>query len=96
MVASVKFEVDGESYIGYTVVGSARMRIHRETDNGFVAAFDPDDEALRSDRPDGTWAEVAPGIDERLLDKLKPEAIARCRRRLQWFDEARKQGGAGA
>lgn len=30
MVMAVKFDVDGEAFISYTVIGSARMRIHHE------------------------------------------------------------------
>ena len=77
-----QFHINGETYIGRTLPGAARMRIfHSETER-FVVAFDPDVHSLRSKRPCGSWAGIQPGTDFSLLETLQPEVLSACKARL--------------
>ena|SRR5690554_1640013 len=78
------FIIDGDVFIGRTVPGAARMRVHHEN-NRFVAAFDPDSDTLSSEQPNGVWTDVATDIDSELLQRLDPDVINACRERLAWI-----------
>lgn len=79
-----KLIVDHRTFIGYTIPGASPMRIAHESSkqfsDPFIADFVPDD-AILGKRPTGRWVSIQPGTDPQLLEKLKPEVIAACRRR---------------
>ena len=78
-----QFHIDGETYIGRTTPGGARMEIfHSETDR-YVVAFDPDVYSLRSKRPCGSWAHIQPDTDLTLLETLQPQILSACRARMR-------------
>jgi|SRR5690625_1586009 len=87
-----KFIIDGDVFIGSTVPGAARIRVHHENKQ-FVAAFDPDNESMSSEQPSGVWIDVAADVDPALLQKLEPDVINACRERYARFkqqNESRK------
>lgn len=78
------FIIDGDVFIGRTAPGTSRMRVHHENKR-FVAAFDPDSDALLGEHPNGVWTEVAADVNPRILQKLEPDVITACRERHAWF-----------
>ncbi len=78
------FIIDGDVFIGRTVPGAARMRVHHENKR-FIAAFDPDNDTLSSEQPKGVWTDVAADIDTELLQRIEPHVINACRERLAWI-----------
>lgn len=88
-----QFHINGETYIGRTLPGAARMRIfHSETDR-FVVAFDPDIYSLRSSRPWGSWTNIQPDTDLALLETLQPHILSACQARLRYYDKAKRTSG---
>lgn len=79
-----KFIIDGDVFIGRTVPGASRIRIHHES-NRFVAAFDPDNESLSGEQPGGVWVDVAAGVAPALLQRIESDVINACRERHAWF-----------
>lgn len=80
------FIIDGDVFIGCTVPGAARVRVHHEN-NRFVAAFDPDSDTLLSDQPKGVWTDVAADVDPELLQRLEPVVINASQERLAWIKQ---------
>ncbi len=79
------FTIDNQKFIGYTIPAASPMRIATESSkqfsDPFLADFIPDSDALLSDNPTGRWANIQPDTDIIVLEKLKPEVLAACRRR---------------
>lgn len=79
-----KLIVDNQTYIGYTIPGTSPMRIAHESSkqfsDPFIADFIPGEDLLGK-KPTGRWVSIQPGTDQELLEKLKPEVLAACRRR---------------
>lgn len=78
-----QFHINGETYIGRTLPGAARMRIFHSGTGRFVVAFDPDVHSLRSPRPWGSWANIQPETDIRLLESLQSQVLDACQARLE-------------
>ena len=83
------FNLDGETFSGRTVPGSARMQVYHVSTNQFVAAFDPDSGSLLGDNPRGKWVAVSSAASNQLLEKIKPSVVSACRQRLLWFRQQR-------
>lgn len=80
------FNVDGKTYIGRTIPGASRMRIYESRTDRFIVAFDPDTYSLRSRRPCGSWTNIQADTGLELLQKLQPQILSACRKRLEFFD----------
>ncbi len=85
------FTIDGDVFLGRTIPGAARMRIHHDSSKRFVAAFDPDNDTLLGDHPSGSWAEVAVDVDPVFLKRIEPDVVAACRDRRLWFQKANQE-----
>ncbi len=76
--------VGHQTFIGYTIPGASPMRIatqsSKQFSDPFLADFVPNDDILGK-KPTGRWVSIQPNTDPELLEKLKPEVIAACRRR---------------
>ena len=81
-----QFNIDGETYIGQTIPGAARVRIFHSSTRKFVVAFDPDVHSLRGKRPCGSWAHIQPDVEVALLETLQPQVLSACQERLRRFD----------
>ncbi|SRR5690554_6075450 len=77
--------VDNQTFIGYTIPGASPMRIahpsSQQFSDPFIADFIPDCDTLLGENPTGRWESIQPGADPELLERLKPEVAATCRRR---------------
>ena len=90
-----QFHINGETYIGRTIPGAARVRIFHSDTQEFVVAFDPDVHSLRTRRPCGSWAHIQPNVEVALLETLQPHVLSACQARLSQFDHlaGRRQPG---
>lgn len=77
-----QFQFHGQTYIGRTLPGAARMRIFHSDTGRFVVAFDPNIPSLRGSHPWGSWANIQPDADLQVLAALQPQILSACRERL--------------
>lgn len=85
-----QFHINGETYIGRTLPGAARVRIFHSGTDRYLVAFDPDVHSLRSKRPCGSWSNIQPDTDLSLLETLQPQILSACRTRLLGRGQARR------
>jgi len=83
------FSIGNDIFVGRTVPGSARMRLHHQSSNRFVAAFDPNTETLGGTSPAGNWGEVSFGVGPELLTQLEPAVLEACRTRYLNIQQAK-------
>lgn len=80
-----QININGETFIGRTIPGSAYMRVYRGDNHQCIAAFVPDTASLIGDAPTGKWIDVAPFTQPEWLEKLAPAVLEACRQRLESF-----------
>ncbi|HLU00602.1 MAG TPA: hypothetical protein VKZ70_12775, partial [Burkholderiaceae bacterium] len=78
IIMAYQFHLNGETYIGRTTPGAARMRIFHSATGKFVVAFQPNLNSLRGRRPWGSWANIQPGTDIQLLESLQGQILSAC------------------
>ena len=80
-----QININGETFIGRTIPGSAYMRVYRGDNHQCIAAFVPDTASLIGDAPTGKWIDVAPATQREWLEKLKPTVLEACHQRFRSF-----------
>lgn len=90
---SYQFHVNGQTYIGQTIPGAARLRIFHSDTGRFIVAFDPEVHSLRGRRPSGSWAHIQPEIGLEVLETLLPQVLSACQTRLRRIDTANANSG---
>lgn len=77
------FAANDETFIGYTLPGSARLRIFRARDDTFLVAFDPEIDLHQHKVTGGMWSNIDRTTDLTLLPALAPQVLSVCDARYQ-------------
>lgn len=74
-----QFHLHGETYIGRIAPDAARVQIFHSGTGRFIVDFRPNLHSLRGRRPWGSWANIQPGTDIKLLETLQNQILSACK-----------------